>query len=112
MTATRYPYYPGCSLQHRSHAYERSAEAVARALGFEPVEMDDWNCCGATEYFSVNRLPAYALVARNPGPGRRAGGDRAHCPVQRLLPEPAQDRQEHGALPQAGRAGQPGIGCR
>ncbi len=65
MTATRYPYYPGCSLQHRSHAYERSAEAVARALGFELVEMDDWNCCGATEYFSVNRLPAYALVARN-----------------------------------------------
>ena len=65
MTATRYPYYPGCSLQHRSHAYQQSTEAVARALGFDLVEMDDWNCCGATEYFSVNRLPAYALVARN-----------------------------------------------
>lgn len=65
MTATRYPYYPGCSLQHRSHAYQQSSEAVARALGFDLVEMDDWNCCGATEYFSVNRLPAYALVARN-----------------------------------------------
>lgn len=65
MTATRYPYYPGCSLQHRTHAYQQSTEAVARALGFELVEMDDWNCCGATEYFSVNRLPAYALVARN-----------------------------------------------
>lgn len=65
MTASRYPYYPGCSLQHRSHAYQQSTEAIARSLGFELVELDDWNCCGATEYFSVNRLPAYALVARN-----------------------------------------------
>lgn len=65
MTASRYPYYPGCSLQHRSHAYQQSTEAIARALGFELAELDDWNCCGATEYFSVNRLPAYALVARN-----------------------------------------------
>ena len=60
-----YPYYPGCSLQHGNHAYEISAHAIARALGFELAELDDWNCCGATEYFSVNRLPAYALVARN-----------------------------------------------
>lgn len=65
MTASRYPYYPGCSLQHRSHAYQQSTEAIARSLGFELAEIDDWNCCGATEYFSVNRLPAYALVARN-----------------------------------------------
>lgn len=60
-----YPYYPGCSLQHGNHAYEVSTKAIAKALGFELAEMDDWNCCGATEYFSVNRLPAYALVARN-----------------------------------------------
>lgn len=60
-----YPYYPGCSLQHKNHAYGVSTQAVAKALGFELVEIDDWNCCGATEYFSVNRLPAYALVARN-----------------------------------------------
>jgi heterodisulfide reductase subunit B len=65
MSAHSYPYYPGCSLQHHTHAYEVSARAVANVLGFELVEMDDWNCCGATEYFSVNRLPAYALVARN-----------------------------------------------
>jgi len=65
MSDRTYPYYPGCSLQHRSHAYEVSTQAIAKVLGFELVEMDDWNCCGATEYFSVNRLPAYALVARN-----------------------------------------------
>jgi len=65
MTAKSYAYYPGCSLQHHNAAYGVSTEAVARALGFELAEVDDWNCCGATEYFSVNRLPAYALVARN-----------------------------------------------
>ena len=65
MTVVRYPYYPGCSLQHRNHAYQMSIEAIAEVLGFDLIEVDDWNCCGATEYFSVNRLPAYALVARN-----------------------------------------------
>ncbi len=65
MTTKSYSYYPGCSLQHRSHAYEVSTQAIAKTLGFELCEVDDWNCCGATEYFSVNRLPAYALVARN-----------------------------------------------
>jgi heterodisulfide reductase subunit B len=60
-----YLYYPGCALQHRSHAYEVSNQAVAKALDIELMELDDWNCCGATEYFSVNRLAAYSLVARN-----------------------------------------------
>jgi heterodisulfide reductase subunit B len=27
--------------------------------------VEDWNCCGATEYFSINAIPAYALVGRN-----------------------------------------------
>jgi heterodisulfide reductase subunit B len=29
------------------------------------IEIDDWNCCGATAYLSVNELSAYALIARN-----------------------------------------------
>jgi len=65
MTAKSYSYYPGCSTQHHTEAYAVANAAVARALGFELVEVDDWNCCGATEYFSINRLPAYSLVARN-----------------------------------------------
>jgi heterodisulfide reductase subunit B len=39
--------------------------AVASKLGLTFQEIPDWNCCGATEYFSINLLPAYALVARN-----------------------------------------------
>jgi heterodisulfide reductase subunit B2 len=80
MSNRSYPYYPGCSLQHRTHAYEVSTQAIANALGFELVEMDDWNCCGATEYFSVNRLPAYSLVARNLARAADAGATELVVP--------------------------------
>lgn len=61
----RYAYFPGCSLEKNAAAYDQSFRAVISALSQELVELDDWNCCGATEYFSLNPLPAYALVARN-----------------------------------------------
>ena len=61
----KYGYYPGCSLSDSAKPYDVSARAVAEALGMELEEIEDWNCCGATEYFSVSKLPAYALVARN-----------------------------------------------
>lgn len=60
-----YTYYPGCSLKSAAYAYEDSTQVVSKSLGIRLNEIDDWNCCGATEYFSVNQLPAYSLVARN-----------------------------------------------
>jgi heterodisulfide reductase subunit B len=39
--------------------------AIAGPLGLEFVEVDDWNCCGATEYISLNLTAAYSLIARN-----------------------------------------------
>ncbi len=80
MTAKSYPYYPGCSIQHDNHAYAMANRAVAQALGFELVEIDDWNCCGATEYFSVNRLPAYSLVARNLARAEKDGAEEIVVP--------------------------------
>ena len=61
----RYSYYPGCSLERNAIAYHKSTMVIAKYLEAEFVEIEDWNCCGATEYFSINLLPAYALVARN-----------------------------------------------
>jgi heterodisulfide reductase subunit B2 len=61
----KYSYYPGCSLEKNAAAYHISTMAVAGPLQLEFSEVDDWNCCGATEYFSLNLLPAYAMVARN-----------------------------------------------
>ncbi len=61
----KYAYYPGCSLESGSAAYDVSVRAVADALGFELEELDDWNCCGATEYFTQNELVATSVIARN-----------------------------------------------
>lgn len=61
----KYAYYPGCSLESGSAAYDLSVRAVMERLGFELEEVHDWNCCGATEYFSQNELVATSVIARN-----------------------------------------------
>ncbi len=61
----KYAFFPGCSLEVNAAAYDVSVRAVARVLGIELVELDDWNCCGATEYFSQDELTACAVIARN-----------------------------------------------
>lgn len=61
----KYAYYPGCSLECSSAAYDVSVRAVAELLGIELKELDDWNCCGATEYFSQDELTASSVIARN-----------------------------------------------
>ncbi len=61
----RYAYYPGCSLEATGRPYEESVVAVAKALGIELVELEDWNCCGATAYMNVNEVLSFSLSARN-----------------------------------------------
>jgi heterodisulfide reductase subunit B len=60
-----YSYYPGCSLERNAAAYQISTMAVSDILGIELEEIEDWNCCGATEYVSLNLIASYALIARN-----------------------------------------------
>lgn len=62
---TQYLYYPGCSMESSARAYRDSLAAVSERLGVRFAEIDDWNCCGATEYLSVSLTPAYSLIARN-----------------------------------------------
>lgn len=61
----KYLYFPGCSLKGSGKAYEESFLAVSRALGLEIRELEDWNCCGATAYMSVDETESYALAGRN-----------------------------------------------
>jgi len=61
----KYAYYPGCSLECNAAAYDHSTRGVAEHMHLELVEIDDWNCCGATEYFSQDELTAASVVARN-----------------------------------------------
>jgi len=60
-----YIYYPGCSLKGNSKHYEESILPVFRELGLPLEELEDWNCCGATAYFSVDDLMATAICGRN-----------------------------------------------
>ncbi len=70
----RYAYFPGCSLDSTARPYGESVEAVASALGMELVEVDDWNCCGATAYMSVNEILSFSLSARNLCQASKTGG--------------------------------------
>jgi heterodisulfide reductase subunit B len=62
---TKYLYYPGCSMDATGKAYDESLGQIVGPLGIELEEIEDWNCCGATEYFSVSLTSAYALIGRN-----------------------------------------------
>jgi heterodisulfide reductase subunit B len=56
--------YPGCSLKGSSREYTESVLAVSEACGIELIEIEDWNCCGATAAHNLNKELSVALPAR------------------------------------------------
>lgn len=62
---SKYLFYPGCSMPRSARPYYDSLMAIRPDIGIELEEIEDWNCCGATEYASVHQLQAHALVGRN-----------------------------------------------
>jgi heterodisulfide reductase subunit B len=71
----KYAYYPGCSLEKTQRGYDASVREVFAALGQELIEIDDWNCCGATVYMSVKETVSVAVSARNLALAERMGLD-------------------------------------
>ena len=67
-------FYPGCTLSTAA-GYKESIEQVNRVLQVELPEVDDWSCCGATAYFSLDELVALVLPARNIAIAERDGYD-------------------------------------
>jgi len=61
----KYIFYPGCSMESSARAYDISLRAIKDTLDMDLVEVEDWNCCGATEYLGISLTPAYALIGRN-----------------------------------------------
>ena len=57
-------FYPGCSLTGSSREYNESVVAVAKALDIELIEINDWNCCGATAAHAMNEELSLSLPAR------------------------------------------------
>ncbi len=57
-------YYPGCSLTGSSREYNESVQAICKAFDIELVEINDWNCCGATAAHNLNKNLSLSLPAR------------------------------------------------
>ncbi len=77
MAKLKYGYYPGCSLEATAKEYDQSMRAVARILDVELVELEDWNCCGASSGHNTNHQLSLALPARNLALAEKEGLDIA-----------------------------------
>jgi heterodisulfide reductase subunit B len=61
----KYLYFPGCCMHGMGKPVGESILAVFQALDHPLEEIEDWNCCGATTYMSVDEMKCFALSARN-----------------------------------------------
>lgn len=73
-------FYPGCSLKGTSSEYAQSTLALAKALDINLIEIEDWNCCGATAAHNVNHELATALPARILALAEKQGFDELVVP--------------------------------
>lgn len=58
-------YYPGCSLATTARENNSSLIYLFRHLGYNLVELNDWNCCGSSSAHSVDSNLAFDLASRN-----------------------------------------------
>jgi len=58
-------YFPGCSLSTSAHENNLSLIEFSRKIGFNLIEIEDWNCCGSSSAHSINPGLAMDLIARN-----------------------------------------------
>ncbi len=58
-------YFPGCSAGGTAIEYGLSVKTSAQLLGIDLIELEDWNCCGASSGHSTNEKLSLALPARN-----------------------------------------------
>ena len=70
----KYLYFPGCSLKSSGKLYEMSLLSVLKKLDVEVEELKDWNCCGATNYISINENYAIEITSRNLAIAEKQGG--------------------------------------
>ncbi|MFH1625425.1 MAG: CoB--CoM heterodisulfide reductase iron-sulfur subunit B family protein [Pseudomonadota bacterium] len=68
-------YYPGCSLHGTAKEYDESTRVVCQGLDIDLVELEDWNCCGASSAHSTDEFLSNALPGRNLRIARKAGLD-------------------------------------
>jgi heterodisulfide reductase subunit B len=60
-----FSYFPGCSLATSAAESNLSMMRSARILGFNLIELKDWNCCGSSSAGTLCKNLALAMAARN-----------------------------------------------
>ena len=70
-----YSYFPGCSAEAAASPLGISVLPVAKELGMDLIELEDWNCCGSSPYGSVDKLAAACIAARNLALAEKTGLD-------------------------------------
>lgn len=63
--ATDLSYFPGCSLATTATEKNQSLTNLMGRLGYNLIELDDWNCCGSSSAHSINPDIAFDLASRN-----------------------------------------------
>ncbi len=70
-----YAYYPGCASEGTGIGQGLSVKAIAKPLDIELKEIEDWTCCGATPYSSINEAESLVIAARNLALAEKTGLD-------------------------------------
>jgi heterodisulfide reductase subunit B len=70
-----YSYFPGCSAEATASPLGLSVLPVAKELGMDLTELEDWGCCGSSPFGSVDKLEATCIAARNLALAEKAGLD-------------------------------------
>ena len=70
-----YSYFPGCSTESTGLGLGLSAQAIAKPLDMELIELEDWNCCGSTPYGSLDEEESIVVAARNLALAEKRGLD-------------------------------------
>jgi heterodisulfide reductase subunit B len=70
-----YSYFPGCSAEATASPLGISVLPVAKELGMDLVELEDWNCCGSSPYGSTDKLEAACIATRNLALAEKTGLD-------------------------------------
>ncbi|MDR3364037.1 MAG: CoB--CoM heterodisulfide reductase iron-sulfur subunit B family protein [Clostridiales Family XIII bacterium] len=60
----RYAYFPGCASESTAKSATLANEFVFGRIGIDLVEIEDWNCCGATSAHTLSSALGLALPAR------------------------------------------------
>ena len=61
----KYAYFPGCSANTTGKSFTQATNYVAERIGFELVEIPDWNCCGTSAAALTSPELEVALPARS-----------------------------------------------